>query len=227
MTDCLIQASGLSKDYHDGQRTLHVLSDLEFSLNAGEVVSIIGPSGCGKSTLLSLLGGLDKPTAGKIELDGLDIAEMGQRQLNKIRREKVGFIFQFHHLLPELHAWENVAMPLWIAGASRKEGREKAEELLRKVGLGDRMNHIPGKLSGGEQQRVSLARALVHLPRVVFADEPTGNLDTEMGMQVIDMLWQMTRDQGRSLVLVTHEEKIAKKADRVLKLENGVLVQQN
>jgi len=227
MTDCVIQAKGLKKDYHDGQRTLHVLSGLEFSLNAGEVVSIIGPSGCGKSTLLSLLGGLDKPTEGTILLDGDDIAKLGQRQLNKIRREKVGFIFQFHHLLPELHAWENVAMPLWIAGVSRKEGREKAEQLLKKVGLADRMNHIPGKLSGGEQQRVSLARALVHQPRVIFADEPTGNLDIEMGAQVIDMLWEMTHDQGRSLVVVTHENRIAEKADRMLKLENGVLLQQN
>jgi len=223
MSDPLILVRGLVKDYHDGERTLHVLKGVDFSLATGEVVAIVGPSGSGKSTLLNLLSALDRPTSGTILLGGENLSTMSDSDLNLVRRDKIGLVFQFHHLIPELHAWENVAMPLLLSRCSRAEARRQASEMLERVGLGDRLNHIPGKLSGGEQQRVALARALMKDPVVVLADEPTGNLDPDTGKDVIELLWQLTKKRGRALVIVTHEPAIAKKADRILRLAEGHL----
>jgi lipoprotein-releasing system ATP-binding protein len=219
----LIQARDLAKDYHDGDLTLRVLRGLDFSLTEGEAVAITGQSGSGKSTLLNLLGALDRPTKGAILFNGHDVAAMSGRALNRFRRDSIGLVFQFHHLMPELRAWENVAMPALLARQRPAEAERRARDLLERVGLGDRANHLPAKLSGGEQQRVAIARALLNDPAVILADEPTGNLDVEIGGQVIELLWAMTRNRGKSLVIVTHEQPIAAKADRVLRLENGKL----
>jgi lipoprotein-releasing system ATP-binding protein len=223
MSDALIRVQHLAKTYHDGERELRILLDVNCVFEPGEAVAIVGPSGCGKSTLLNLLGALDRPTAGKILLEGKDLAAMSGHALNAMRLSYMGFIFQFHHLLPELRAWENVAMPGLIAGEPAPQARRKAMELLDRVGLSGRVNHIPAKLSGGEQQRVALARALMNDPRVILADEPSGNLDEEMGQQVIDLLWGMTRDHKRLLIIVTHEKRIAQSADRILRLHAGRL----
>ena len=209
MSEPVIRTTGLTKDYHDGQRTLRVLRGVDLALDAGEIVAIVGVSGSGKSTLLNLLSGLDRPTEGSIHLEGEDLAAMSAPRVDRLRRDRFGLIFQFHHLLPELRAWENVAMPALIARRPRAEGRRRATELLERVGLADRANHLPGKLSGGEQQRVALARALTNDPAVILADEPTGNLDEAMAAQAIDLLWDVVREGGR--------------ADRVLRLHDGRL----
>jgi lipoprotein-releasing system ATP-binding protein len=219
----IFEVVDVKKSYHDGNRELEVLRGVSCSLAPGEVVAIVGASGSGKSTLLNLMGALDHPNSGKILLDGQNLAELPSAKLNAIRRERIGFIFQFHHLLPELRAWENVATPGRLAGRPRAETHKRAMELLEKVGLGDRVHHTPGKLSGGEQQRVALARALMNDPTVILADEPTGNLDPAMGRQVIELLWEMTKKRDRSLVIVTHEKTIADQADRVLRLVEGRL----
>lgn len=225
MSDLVLQTQKLAKNYHDGERILHVLKGVDFALEKGGTVAIVGPSGSGKSTLLNLLSALDRPTSGAIFLEGENIADMSDSRLDQMRREKIGLVFQFHHLIPELHAWENVAMPALLAHRPRAEARERAIEMLKRVGLGERLNHTPSKLSGGEQQRVSLARALMNDPAIVLADEPTGNLDAETGKEVIDLLWGMTKGRGRALVIVTHEPAIAKKADRTLRLQDGRLTQ--
>jgi lipoprotein-releasing system ATP-binding protein len=223
MSDPLIQVQGLAKSFHDGERELHILHGLNFRLDVGEVVAIMGPSGSGKSTLLNLLAALDRPTKGSIHVDGNDLTKANSSVLNRIRLEKIGLVFQFHHLLQEYRAWENVAMPAFIAGGSRAASRERAIELLGRVGLADRVEHVPTKLSGGEQQRVALARALMNDPPIVLADEPTGNLDEKTGRRVADLLWDVTREGKRSLLIVTHENGIAERADRVLRLHEGRL----
>ena len=227
----VIRTRQLVKHYHDGERTLEVLRGVNFDLAAGETVAIVGQSGSGKSTLLNLLCLLDRPTAGRMEFEGevvFDVAggrvvESSPGDINRMRRDRVGLVFQFHHLLQEFRAWENVAMPALIGGATRGEAKRRALEILEQVGLGDRANHLPTKMSGGEQQRVALARALMNQPAVVLADEPTGNLDVETGRQVADLLWKATQGQGKSLVIVTHEVTIASRADRILRLDKGTL----
>jgi lipoprotein-releasing system ATP-binding protein len=219
----LIRASDVVKDYHDGERVLHVLRGANLTVGRGEIVAIVGQSGSGKSTLLHLLGALDRPTKGRIEIEGEDLAQLGGSVLNRLRLEKIGFVFQFHHLLPGLRAWENVAMPAMVARRPKAESKTSAIALLEMVGMSERLNHRPAKLSGGEQQRVALARALMNDPHLILADEPTGNLDEEMSRQVIDLLWKVTRERKRSLVIVTHEAFIAEKADRVLRLHEGHL----
>lgn len=223
MSKDLIRIRKLIKNYHDGERTLEVLRGLDFSLAPGETVAITGQSGSGKSTLLNLLCLLDMPTEGSIFFEGNDIGKMSSSQVNKLRRHNIGLVFQFHHLLQEFRAWENVAMPALIAGISRSKARTRAMELLDEVGLADRADQLPSKMSGGEQQRVALARALMNDPPVVLADEPTGNLDEATAKTVSDLLWKETKDRGRSLVIVTHEKDIAKRADRVLLLKEGQL----
>lgn len=222
MADPVLSCSGLSKRYQDGSRAVQVLQSVDLSLQAGERIAIIGRSGSGKSTLLNLLGGLDLPSGGEVFVSGTAMATMDERVRSRWRNRHLGFVFQFHHLLPEFSALEAVAMPLRIAGESRSAARERAEELLAAVGLSDRMSHHPGALSGGERQRVAIARALANRPRCVLMDEPTGNLDPESAERVLALIADI--DNGdTAFVVVTHDPAIAAKMDRQLKLEAGQL----
>lgn len=220
----LIEARGLDKSYHDGARELEVLRGADLTVRKGEIISIVGASGAGKSTLLHLLGALDKPSAGTIYMDGKNLAEMDSPSLAALRARSIGFIFQFHHLLSEFTALENVMIPGMILGEDQDKLRPLAMERLRSLGLEDRATHRPVKMSGGEQQRVALARALVNDPDLVLADEPTGNLDSATARTVIDLLWNNVRQNNKSLVIVTHDPEIAKLADRCLRLKDKQLV---
>jgi len=217
----LVRTIGLAKTYHDGTRLLHVLRDVRLTLEAGQSVAIVGASGSGKSTLLQLLGGLDYPSGGTIELEGRQVSGMSRAALATLRLRFSGFVFQAHHLLGEFSALENVMLPMLAARRTRAEATARATELLGKMGLSDRLTHRPSQLSGGEQQRVALARALVNDPRLLLADEPTGNLDEVTGKQVADVIFEAA--SGRSLVLVTHDRSLAARAQRVLRLHEGVL----
>jgi len=222
MADPVLSCSGLSKRYQDGSRAVQVLQGVDLSLQAGERIAIIGRSGSGKSTLLNLLGGLDLPSGGEVFVSGNAMATMDERARSRWRNRHLGFVFQFHHLLPEFSALEAVAMPLRIAGESRSAAKERAEELLAAVGLSDRMSHHPGALSGGERQRVAIARALANRPSCVLMDEPTGNLDPESAERVLALIADI--DNGdTAFVVVTHDPAIAAKMDRQLKLEAGQL----
>ena len=222
MADPVLSCSGLSKCYQDGSRAVQVLQGVDLSLQAGERIAIIGRSGSGKSTLLNLLGGLDLPSGGEVFVSGTAMAAMDERARSRWRNRHLGFVFQFHHLLPEFSALEAVAMPLRIAGESRSGARERAEELLAAVGMSDRTSHHPGALSGGERQRVAIARALANRPSCVLMDEPTGNLDPESAERVLALIADI--DNGdTAFVVVTHDPAIAAKMDRQLKLEAGQL----
>ena len=222
MSDVLIRASGLSKHYGDGKR-IEVLVDLDTDIQAGEAVAIIGQSGVGKSTLLHILGTLDQPDAGTVFFDGTDVFGLNEREQAAFRNREIGFIFQFHHLLPDFSALENVMMPALIQGMSAAAAEPKARELLERVGLADRLEHRPGQLSGGEQQRVAIARAIVLSPRAVLADEPTGNLDPTTGEGVHHLLMELNRERQMTLVVVTHNTQLSELAHRTLKLEGGKL----
>ena len=202
-------------------RVLDILSTIDMQVNAGEAAAILGPSGSGKSTLLGLLAGLDQPTAGRVALLGKDLSNMDEDARAALRAGRVGFVFQSFQLLPGMTALENVALPLQIGG--RNGARSQAETLLREVGLGERLSHLPRQLSGGEQQRVALARAFAGDPEVLFADEPTGNLDAESGQRIIDLLFRLRDRVGSTLLLVTHDQQLAARCDRVLRLEAGRL----
>lgn len=202
-------------------RVLDILSAIDMQVNAGEAAAILGPSGSGKSTLLGLLAGLDQPTAGRVSLLGRDLSNMDEDARAALRAGRVGFVFQSFQLLPGMTALENVALPLQIGG--RNGARSQAETLLREVGLGERLSHLPRQLSGGEQQRVALARAFAGDPEVLFADEPTGNLDAESGQRIIDLLFRLRDRVGSTLLLVTHDQQLAARCDRVLRLEGGRL----
>jgi putative ABC transport system ATP-binding protein len=217
----LLRCASLSKTYSSGGRELTVLSNITFELEAGAFVAILGPSGSGKSTLLGLLAGLDRPTAGAVHLDGVALGELSEDGRARVRGEKVGFVFQSFHLIPTLTALENVQVPLELRG---QPARERALELLERVGLGRRAHHYPAQLSGGEQQRVALARAFSHGPRIVFADEPTGNLDAATGATVIDLMAEMNRALATTLVLVTHDAELASRARRIIRLADGAVV---
>ena len=206
----------------DSKEPLTILHDIDVCIQSGETVAIIGPSGSGKSTLLGLLAGLDSPGTGKVELDGLDLFAFDEDGRARIRAEKIGFVFQSFQLLPTLTALENVMLPLEILG--NPAAREIAEKVLLRVQLQHRLRHYPDQLSGGEQQRVAIARAFAPQPRLLFADEPTGNLDTHTGQRIIDLLFELNAEQGTTLVLVTHDERLAQRCQRVLQLENGCLV---
>ncbi len=222
MADPVLSCSGLSKRYQDGSRAVQVLQGVDLSLQAGERIAIVGRSGSGKSTLLNLLGGLDLPSGGEVFVSGTAISTMDERARSRWRNRHLGFVFQFHHLLPEFTALEAVAMPLRIAGESRSAARERAEALLAAVGLSDRMSHHPGALSGGERQRVAIARALANRPSCVLMDEPTGNLDPESAERVLALIADI--DNGdTAFVVVTHDPAIAAKMNRQLKLEAGQL----
>jgi putative ABC transport system ATP-binding protein len=219
-----IQLVGLSKSFQEGGTLRPVLQDAYASFGKGEFVAILGKSGSGKSTLLNLISGIDMVDAGDIWVNGERLTSQNERQRTLFRRSNVGFIFQFFNLIPTLNVWENVVLPLELAGADNGTMRQRAEILLDAVGLLDRRNTFPDRLSGGEQQRVAIARALVHDPLLVLADEPTGNLDEETGRQVMDLLDRLTRQNGKNMLLVTHSQEAAAYADRILTLRDGKLI---
>ncbi|HRI87646.1 MAG TPA: ABC transporter ATP-binding protein [Candidatus Hydrogenedentes bacterium] len=221
MSNPVIECKGIAKTYHDGTRELRILRGVDLIVREGESLAISGQSGVGKSTLLHILGTLDTPTSGDVYFRGTAYSKMTRAAINRIRNQDIGFVFQFYHLLPEFTALENVMMPAISMGATRASCRERATELLTKVGLADRMTHKPGMLSGGEQQRVAIARALYNKPAVVLADEPTGNLDEKTGAGIVDVLWQLNESEKMTLVIVTHHEALAKQADRWVYLHDG------
>lgn len=224
MTDqTVLQARGLGRDFSEGNSTLTVLDGLDLAIAKGECIAIVGASGSGKTTLLQTLGGLDRPTRGTVCIDGKDIHSLDEAARGELRNRTMGFIYQFHHLLPEFSALENVAMPLLIRRVPVGEARRQAAAILEKVGLGARLEHRPHQLSGGERQRAAVARALVTLPLIVFADEPTGNLDGRNAEQVFELMLQLNREHGTSLVIVTHDLRLASRMDRVWLLEDGRL----
>lgn len=220
----VIVCSALSKKFQDGSHQVTVFEDLSLSVKSGETIGIIGSSGAGKSTLLHLMGGLDRPTSGCVQIQGQEIATMSERKRCHLRNSTLGFIYQFHHLLPEFSALENVCMPLLIAGLAKKEAIDKAKMLIDKVGLSNRLTHRVGELSGGERQRIAIARALVNDPACVLADEPTGNLDQKTAEIVFDLMLSLNQTLGTSFVIVTHNESLAHRLDRVLSLQNKRII---
>jgi lipoprotein-releasing system ATP-binding protein len=222
----IIECHALSRRFDDGRIKADVLQGIDLHIRQGERIAIIGRSGAGKSTLLHLLGGLDTPTGGDVIVDGIDISKLGQAARGKLRNRALGFVYQFHHLLPEFTAEENVAMPLVIGGKSPAYAMKAANEILDKVGLSHRLNHKPGEMSGGERQRAAIARALVTRPKCVLADEPTGNLDHKNANEVYQLMLELNAEDNTSFVIVTHDEEMASRMDRVLMLDDGVLTAQ-
>jgi lipoprotein-releasing system ATP-binding protein len=217
----LIQVQQLSKSYGNGTKRVEVLKGVDLTFSQGEKAAIVGASGVGKTTLLHVLGTLDRPTAGKVLYEGKDIFNMNEKDLAFFRNREIGFVFQFHHLLPEFNALENTMMPCLIQGLPKREASSLAEAILNVVGLKDRLSHKPGELSGGEQQRVAVARALVLDPKVLLADEPTGNLDTKTGESVFDLLQELNQTKGVTLIIVTHNLRLAEKMTRKIQLVDG------
>ncbi|MGE3320480.1 MAG: lipoprotein-releasing ABC transporter ATP-binding protein LolD [Candidatus Berkiella sp.] len=222
-TDPILYCENLKKSYQDGGRIIPVLQDVSFSVKRGESVAIVGRSGSGKTTLLNLLGGLESPCSGKVVLDNTHMHALTDRKRGYLRNRVLGLIFQFHHLLPEFTALENVCMPLLIQGESVKSTKKRSSHLLERVGLKDRQTHKPAALSGGERQRVAIARALVTQPKCILADEPTGNLDNQSADQVYDLMMQLLREFNTSFVVVTHDLSLAKRMDRMVTIERGNL----
>jgi len=219
----MVEVTNLSKRY-EGKRTVHALRDVSFRVEKGEMIATMGPSGSGKSTLLNIIGGLDRPSEGSVIIDGRDTTGLNDDDLTRLRREKIGFIFQFFNLLPTLTAQENVALPLYLTGAGGKEARARALEMLERAGLGDRTEHLPDELSGGEQQRVAMARALILSPPLILADEPTGNLDSKNGQEVLALFKRLQSRFGTTVIMVTHDAKAAACCDRILNMQDGQLV---
>jgi lipoprotein-releasing system ATP-binding protein len=219
--DIVLEGIDIHKSFQTGVETLHVLKGVDIRIKRGEMVSVVGASGVGKSTLLHILGALDRPTKGKVRLDSTDVFALNDKRLAHFRNKTVGFVFQFHHLLPEFSALENVMMPRLIAGEETGTIRRKAEEYLSEVGLADRVHHKPGELSGGEQQRVAVARALVNEPQMVIADEPSGNLDKATGEELHNLMCQLNQKKGQTFVIATHNQLLAQRAHRVIRLVDG------
>ena len=224
-TPIVLQASAVSKQFNDGLVSVRVLEEIHLSLKAAESLAIVGASGSGKSTLLHILGGLDQASHGEVTLMGQALSGLGPKQLGMLRNQHLGFVYQFHHLLPELNAWENVAMPLWIRRDSSQSSEDRAKVLLSRLGLSHRLTHRPSELSGGERQRVAIARALITQPACVLADEPTGNLDRQTAKEVFELMLSMSKSTGTSFVVVTHDPELAALCDRVMNLNHGVLTQ--
>jgi ABC-type lipoprotein export system ATPase subunit len=223
MSDIILKTEGLTKAYALTKGELRVFENIDLELERGDLAAIMGVSGVGKTTLLNLLGALDRPTAGRIWLDGQDLRTLSEAELSALRNAKIGFVFQFFHLLPEFTAAENVAFPLLIRGAGRKEATAKALAMLAEVSLGDKADFRPGQLSGGEQQRVAVARALINEPKVLLADEPTGNLDWKTGEMVLELILELHRNRGLSSIIVTHNERVAARCRKLFVMEAGAL----
>lgn len=223
MNKSLINCVELSKHYHDGTNTVEVLKHVNLNIEPGERIAIIGPSGSGKSTLLHLLGGLDKPTSGDIYIQGVNWSNLAEKQRCQLRNQQLGFIYQFHHLLPEFTALENVMLPLLLGKTAISDAKQQAHTLLSQVGLAHRLEHKPSQLSGGERQRVAIARALVHQPHCVLADEPTGNLDQATAANVFEMMLGLNKQLNTALIIVTHDTQLAAKMDKIWIIQEGVL----
>jgi len=223
----LIVATGITKNFHDVDREIRVLQDLSLTVQPGELIAVVGQSGTGKSTLLNILGSLERPSRGTVLFEGQDLFALDERALADFRNRKLGFVFQFHYLLADFNALENVMMPALIARVPEREARERAEQMLAMVGLGDKLHRRPAELSGGEQQRVAVARAVVQSPRLVLADEPTGNLDTHTGEAIHDLLCTINNQKNITFVIATHNDRLAVRADRVLRMAEGKLAQQS
>ncbi len=221
----MIRAHAVNKIYKDGRRRLHVLNDVSIDLSKGEMVALMGPSGAGKSTLIHILGGIDKPTTGHVYLGGLDLYKLSDKERSIIRNAKIGFVFQFYHLLPEFTALENVLMPALFLrhGKKTKKTGTRAGELLERVGLRERLRHKPSELSGGEQQRVAIARALMNEPDVLLCDEPTGNLDSHIGQEILNTLADFNKNKKTTVLVATHDKEIAARADRIVNIKDGVI----
>ncbi len=219
----MIRLNDIHKDYRMGTNVVKALNGVSLTIGAQEFVSIMGPSGSGKSTLMNIIGALDRPTAGSYHLDGEDVSGLTDNELAVIRNRKIGFVFQTFNLLPRKTALQNVELPLIYGGMPRKARRQRAKETLEMVGLGDRMDHRPSELSGGQRQRVAIARALVTSPAIVFADEPTGNLDSQTGQEIMDIFTRLNREQKVTVLLVTHEADIASYADRIIHIRDGLI----
>ena len=218
----ILEVHSLTKRYPNGPATLTVLHDVSFSLATGATCAILGPSGSGKTTLLGLCAGLDQPSEGRVVVDNVDLGSLDEEARARFRSERIGFVFQSFQLIPTLTAIENVMVPLELRGATK--ARDEAAELLRRVGLGERLGHYPAQLSGGEQQRVALARAFINRPKILFADEPTGNLDAETGHVIIDSLFKLNREAGTTLVVVTHDSEVAQRTERIIRLKAGTII---
>jgi putative ABC transport system ATP-binding protein len=220
----VIEAVDLVKEYPQGENVLKVLKGLSLEIEEGEFMAIMGPSGSGKSTLLNMLGALDKPTSGKVYIKGTDISTLNDNQLADLRNRELGFVFQFFNLIPRMNALSNVELPMAIAGIPHKERRERAQKLLELVGLGERTDHKPSELSGGEQQRVAIARGLVNDPTVLLCDEVTGNLDSKTGFEVMQLLLSLNKEQGKTFVIITHDPNVAQMAQRLVQLHDGKII---
>ncbi|MHA1832789.1 MAG: ABC transporter ATP-binding protein [Candidatus Baldrarchaeia archaeon] len=222
--EVVVETVDLCKVYRMGLTEIHALKNVNLKVYRREMVAIVGPSGSGKTTLLNLIGTLDKPTSGKIYIDGEDITTKSEKELTLLRRRKIGFVFQFYNLIPVLTAYENVELPLLISGVPKKEREKRVRRLLEMVGLEDRMNHRPDELSGGEQQRVAIARALVNNPSIILADEPTGDLDTETGLMVVQLMRKLAKEENLTVIMVTHDPQISEIADRIIYLRDGKII---
>jgi lipoprotein-releasing system ATP-binding protein len=217
----IISCKNINYRYEDGELNNQIINNLNLEVHSGEMIAILGQSGCGKSTLLNLLGGIDKPSSGQIIINNTDLNGLNETKITQLRSHNLGFVYQFHHLLKDFTALKNVMMPLLIQGVNKHQSKNKAKQMLTKIGLEHRLNHLPSELSGGEKQRVAIARALITQPKCLLADEPTGNLDSQNANEVLDLMIELNQSHDSALIIVTHDEKIAQKMQRILILENG------